>query len=157
MAPAEYDELGALTLASFEDIEGAGELGEYALTLRNVADRAERALVLVAVDGSELLGGVTFVDGPANPYSEDLREGDAGIRMLAVAGSAQRRGVGRALTKACIDAARAQGAARVALHSTPWMVVAHRLYESMGFVRVPDRDVDVSPELRLMGFVLDLR
>lgn len=157
MAPTEYDELGALTLASFRDIEGAGELGEYASTLRNVADRAEHALVLVAVDGSQLLGGVTYVDGAANPYAEDLRDGDAGIRMLAVAGPAQGRGVGRALTQACLDQAEADGAARVALHSTPWMVVAHRLYTSMGFVRVPERDVDVSADLRLMAFVLDLR
>lgn len=157
VAPAEYDELGTITVTAFETIEGAGDLGDYADVLRDVADRAEQAVVLVAVDDErELLGGVTYVDHPANPYAEDLADGEVGIRMLAVAPNAQGRGVGRALTEACVRRARAEGAARVSLHSTPWMVVAHRLYQSLGFVRTPERDVDVSPDLRLMAFVLDL-
>jgi len=157
VASAEYDELGALTVTAFETIEGAGDLGEYADVLRDVADRAQHALVLVAVgDGHDLLGGITYVDHPENPYAEELAAGEVGIRMLAVAPHAQGRGVGRALTEACLRQARAEGAARVSLHSTPWMVVAHRLYQSLGFVRTPERDVDVSPDLRLMAFALDL-
>lgn len=148
--------MGDLTVAAFEDIEGAGELGGYADVLRDVASRAEQALVLVAVDDARVLGGVTYVDDPASPYAEDLVRGDVGIRMLAVAAHAQGRGVGRALMEACLARARAARAARVTLHSTPWMVVAHRLYLSLGFVRDPARDVDVSPELRLMAFVLGL-
>ena len=154
--PAEFEELGELTVAAFEGIAGSGDLGEYADTLRDVADRAARAVVLAAVDDATLLGGVTYVPDPANPYAEDLRLGEAGIRMLAVAPAAQGRGVGRALTEACVARARAQGAARVSLHSTPWMTVAHQLYESMGFVRTPERDVDVRSDLRLMAFVLEL-
>jgi ribosomal protein S18 acetylase RimI-like enzyme len=76
--------------------------------------------------------------------------------MLAVAPSAQGRGVGRALSVECIDRARARRARRVALHSTPWMQTAHRLYESLGFVRAPDRDLQVSPDLVLLSFVLGL-
>ena len=154
--PAEFEDLAELTVSAFEGIAGSGDLGDYADTLRDVADRAARAVVLVAVDDTGLLGGVTYVPDPANPYAEDLRRGDVGIRMLAVAPAAQGRGVGRALTRACVERARAQGAARVSLHSTPWMTVAHRLYGSMGFVRTPERDVDVSSDLRLMAFVLDL-
>lgn len=157
VAPAEYDQLGAITVTAFETIEGAGDLGGYADVLRDVADRAHHALVLVAVgDEHDLLGGITYVDHPENPYAEELAAGEVGIRMLAVAPHAQGRGVGRALTEACVRQARAQGAARVSLHSTPWMVVAHRLYQSLGFVRTPERDVDVGPDLRLMAFVLDL-
>ena len=157
VAPSEYEQLGVLTVEAFQNIDGAGELGSYADSLRDVAHRAEQAVVLVATEGPEVLGGVTYVDGPSNPYAEDLRDGDVGIRMLAVASAAQGRGVGRALTLACVDRARAEQARRVALHSTPWMVVAHGLYRSLGFVRTPARDVDVSPHLRLMAFVLDLQ
>lgn len=157
VAPAEYAELGAITVTAFETIEGAGDLGGYADVLRDVADRAQHALVLVAVgDEHDLLGGITYVGHPENPYAEELAAGEVGIRMLAVSPRAQGRGVGRALTEACVRQARADGAARVSLHSTPWMVVAHRLYQSLGFVRTPQRDVDVSPDLRLMAFVLDL-
>jgi ribosomal protein S18 acetylase RimI-like enzyme len=76
--------------------------------------------------------------------------------MLAVDPAAQGRGVGRALSLACVERARSVAAQRVALHSTSWMVTAHRLYESIGFVRTPERDLRVSPELVLMSFILAL-
>ena len=151
----EHDVLGELTVEAYRALAG-GPLGSYASELADVGRRAGAADVLVAVEGGWVLGGVTFVPGPDNPYAEDLREGEVGIRMLAVAPSAQGRGVGRALSVECIDRARARRARRVALHSTPWMQTAHRLYESLGFVRAPERDLQVSPELVLLSFVLGL-
>jgi GNAT superfamily N-acetyltransferase len=153
--PSEYDRLGRLTVAAYQALEG-GDLGSYAEELADVAARAAAAEVLVAVDDGALLGGVTFVAGPQNPYAEDLREGEVGIRMLAVDLAAQGRGVGRALSVACVERARTVAAQRVALHSTPWMITAHRLYESLGFVRTPQRDLRISPELVLMSFILPL-
>jgi GNAT superfamily N-acetyltransferase len=154
--PSEYDVLGRLTVAAYQALEG-GDLGSYAEELADVAARAAAAEVLVAVDDGALLGGVTFVAGPQNPYAEDLRDGEVGIRMLAVDPAAQSRGVGRALSVACVERARSVAAQRVALHSTPWMLTAHRLYESIGFVRTPERDLRVSPELVLMSFILLLQ
>lgn len=154
--PSEYDAVGALTVDAYKQLEGGSDLGDYATRLADVASRAASAVVLVAVDGSELLGGVTYVDGPDNAYAEDLRPGEAGIRMLAVAPAAQGKGVGRALTLSCVARARRAGARRVALHSTPWMSAAHRLYQSLGFRRAPDRDVVVQPDVPLLSFVLDL-
>jgi GNAT superfamily N-acetyltransferase len=152
---SEYELLGRLTVAAYQALDG-GDLGSYAKELADVEARAAAAEVLVAVDDGALLGGVTFVAGPDNPYAEDLREGEVGIRMLAVDPAAQGRGVGRALSVACVDRARSVAAERVALHSTSWMVTAHRLYESLGFVRAPERDLRVSPELVLMSFILQL-
>src|SRR4029077_2219044 len=143
------------TLTAYVALEGADYRG-YEKSLADVADRAAHATVFVAVDGDRLLGGVTFVDGPGNRYAEDLRAGEAGIRMLAVAPTEQGRGVGRALTDACLVLARAGGAERVALHSTKWMTGAHRLYESMGSRRTPERDLLVDGDVHLLSFVLDL-
>ena len=43
----------------------------YDHQLRDVARRAETSCVLVAVgEAGELLGGVTYVSGPDDPYSE---------------------------------------------------------------------------------------
>ncbi|MFI5041599.1 MAG: GNAT family N-acetyltransferase [Acidimicrobiales bacterium] len=154
--PAEYEPLAVLTVTAYRALDGGGDLGSYADELADVATRAAVADVLVAVDDGLLLGGVTFVPGPDNAYAEELREGEVGIRMLAVAPDVQGRGIGRALSVACIERARSVGAVRVALHSTPWMGTAHRLYESLGFVRTPERDLRVSPELVLMSFVLSL-
>ena len=153
--PQEHHTLGELTVEAYRALDGA-QLGAYADELADVTARARAAEVLVAVEGGVVLGGVTFVPGPDNPYAEQLQEGEVGIRMLAVVPSAQGKGVGRALSVACIDRARDRRARRVALHSTPWMKAAHRLYESLGFVRAPERDLQVSPDVLLLSFVLGL-
>ncbi|GAC1541762.1 MAG: GNAT family N-acetyltransferase [Acidimicrobiales bacterium] len=155
--PDEYQTVGDLTVAAFAGLEGSGDLGDYADTLREVEQRDATALVLVAADCGEVLGSVTYVGSPDNPFAEDLLTGEVGIRMLAVAPAAQGRGVGRSLTDACLAVARDANAARVVLHSTPWMVVAHGLYASLGFVRRPERDVTIRADLTLMAFALELR
>jgi len=154
--PEEYEALGRLTVAAYEQLDGGEELGEYATTLADVDHRARAAVVLVALEGGQLLGGITYVPGPANPYAEGLEPGEVGIRMLAVSPTAQGRGIGRALTLACVERARGDGATGVALHSTPWMTAAHHLYTSMGFRRAPQRDLSAGPRVELLSFVLDL-
>jgi ribosomal protein S18 acetylase RimI-like enzyme len=62
--------------------------------------------------------------------------------MLVVAPEARGRGVGRRLTVACIERARCDGAACIALHTSPAMKVALGLYLRTGLRlarRVPDR------------------
>jgi len=152
----EFAALGRLTVEAYRALEGGGDLGGYANELEDVARRATAARVLVADDGEGLLGGVTFVPDHRNPFAEELRPGEVGIRMLAVAPTAQGRGVGRGLSVVCLELARESGASAVALHSTPWMTAAHHLYESLGFVRSPERDLRVSADLVLLSFVLDL-
>jgi len=154
--PNEHEALGQLTVAAYEQLEGGEELGEYAKTLADVDGRSRCTEVLVAVDGRRVLGGVTYVPGPANPYAEGLGPTEVGIRMLAVSPAAQGRGIGRALTVACLERARRDGAHRVVLHSTPWMTTAHRLYESLGFRRAPERDASAGPRVDLLSFVVDL-
>ena len=41
--------------------------------------------------------------------------------------------------EACANEARARGKTRLTLHTTERMIVAQRMYESMGFVRGADR------------------
>ena len=138
--PRDYDALGRITLEAYES--NCDDLGDdYRDELRDVAGRAAACPVLVAVAPDEgLLGGVAYVPGPDNPMSELERDGEAGIRMLAVDPAAQGLGVGRALTVACLDRAREEGRAGVALYTRPANVPAQRLYLSLGFVRDPDRD-----------------
>ena len=111
--------------------------------------------MLVAADGDHIVGTVTYV--PArSPYAEFDDDDAVGIRMLAVHPTAQRLGVGRALVEECLRLARAQGRARVVLHTTPWMTTAQRLYERLGFERAPERDWRPRPEVQLIGYVLEL-
>ena len=67
-------------------------MGDYADELRDVEGRARLAEVLVAIEAGDLLGCVTYVDDPRNALAEFDYEDAAGIRMLAVAAHAQRRG-----------------------------------------------------------------
>jgi ribosomal protein S18 acetylase RimI-like enzyme len=155
--PHEHEALGALTVAAYRDfVEVADDL-EYIHELRDVTARARQVPVLVALDRAmgEVLGGVAYIPGPG-PFAEMERDDEAGIRMLAVAPEAQGRGVGRALTEACIERARAAGKRRVVLLTAPTMTVAHALYRSLGFERDSSLDWEYSPGRHLMGFALEL-
>jgi ribosomal protein S18 acetylase RimI-like enzyme len=155
--PGEYDEVGELVLAAYQTVPGYHAEPGYEADLRDAAHRAEVAVVLVAVDAEgRIQGAVTYVAGPDNEYAEWADQDAAGFRMLAVAPAAQRRGVGEALVRACIDRARSEGRGRLVLHSTPSMTAAHRLYERHGFRRAPDRDFTPVPGVRLLGFELSL-
>ena len=153
--PDEYGVAGSLIVSAYEALPGGHLDGGYAELLRDVARRALEAEVLVAT-GPGVIGCVTFVPDATSPWAEGLRPGESGIRMLAVHPVAQGRGAGKALVAACVDRARRLGRNGVFLSSTPWMQVAHRLYEKAGFVRVPERDWVPVPGVTLLAFHLDL-
>ena len=152
--PSEAAALGEVTVAAYASAPGFSADDAYFADLADVARRAEVARVLVAVDDGAVVGGVTYVPRPG-PYAEfDDPEG-AGIRMLAVAPHAQNRGVGKALVRECATRARAEGRARLWLHTTPELAVAQRMYEREGFRRAPEHDWQ-GDGYRLLGYVLDL-
>jgi GNAT superfamily N-acetyltransferase len=159
--PDEYEKLGDLSVEAYA--AGYASAGMdlphwYVDELRDVAGRVADADVLVAVDDDgTLLGGITYVPGPASASAEFDEADQAGIRMLAVAPAAQGRGVGDTLSRACVDRARAAGKAHVVLHSTDWMSAAHRIYRRIGFARVPSLDwVPPGVAFWLRGFRLEL-
>ena len=154
----EYAALGELTVAAYRGLPIAMPHQDvYDIQLRDVARRAETSCVLVAVEPEgELLGGVTYVRGPDDPYSEDLAEGQGGMRMLAVDPASQSRGIGRALTLACLERARSEGRRGFALHTGDRMPAAKHLYESLGFKRVRATDFSPAPGIELIGYALDL-
>jgi ribosomal protein S18 acetylase RimI-like enzyme len=147
--PAEYDTLGQITARAYLQ-DGLLDFGEddwYLGELKDVAKRAAAAEVLVATQGDRLLGGVTLVPS-GGPMADIARPGEAEIRMLAVAHEARGRGAGEALVRACVDRARAtDGCAGMVLSTQRTMHAAHRIYERLGFVRVPERDWNPIPEI----------
>ena len=151
--PEEYARLGELVVAAYRSLPEFDEPG-YEPELRDVARRAREAVVLVAVDGvgDAPLGCVTYVPGPESPWAELLEPGEAGIRMLAVDPGARGRGAGTALTRACLERARAEGRATIVLHSLAYMRAAQAIYTRLGFARQPDRDWEPVPGIHLLGF-----
>ena len=151
----EMVEAGEVVLAAYRSLGDFTLAGDYEADLRDVAARSTGATVLVAVEDGQVLGCVSLVEDPESPWSEGFRPGEAGIRMLAVAPDATGRGVGTALVEACLARARTIGARRAVLHSTASMAPAQRIYRRLGFIRTPDRDVQL-PDFHLMAFALDL-
>lgn len=156
--PEEWVPLGELTVAAYHSLPTQmPHQAIYDERLRDVATRAETSCVLVAPGSAgELIGGVTYVAGPEDPYSEELSEGDAGMRMLAVDPAWHGRGIGRALTQACVDRARSEGRRRFVLHTGDGMPAAKHLYESLGFRREVEIDFSPAPGISLLGYVLEL-
>jgi putative acetyltransferase len=62
-------------------------------------------------------------------------EGEFEVVKLAVAASAQGRGIGKQLVDECVNFARRQGAQRITLLSSSLLGPALRLYERAGFRR----------------------
>ena len=156
-APDDFERLGDICEAAYRAVPGYDVSNYYAAALRDVKWRAEPDVVLAAYgdDGSPL-GCVTYVGDLNSPSAEVMLEGEAGIRMLGVDPAAWGRGVGIALTEACIELARAEGKRRIVLSSTPQMTTAHRMYTKLGFLRMPELDWAPIPEVPLLVFALDL-
>ncbi|MFD6564300.1 GNAT family N-acetyltransferase [Micromonospora profundi] len=159
--PAEASDFPAvarLTVAAYEaDGQLKGEHG-YGEVLADVATRADSGEVLVAVDEATgaVLGSVTFVL-PGTRFAELAGPGEAEFRMLAVDPAAQGRGVGAVLAQACVDRAAELGCTAVLICVRAGMAApAHRLYERLGFVRVPEKDWSPLPGVDLLGLRLDL-
>ncbi|MGZ5214319.1 MAG: GNAT family N-acetyltransferase [Actinomycetota bacterium] len=148
--PEEYAETGVVTADAYREFfsEADAELRAYLEEIADVAGRAPRTTILVAVNGDRIIGSATLelegrTDGEAGPLAPD----EAHIRMLGVHPDARGAGVGRRLMAACEERARDAGRTRMTLHTTTLMRAAREMYASLGYERSQDR---VYPD----GFVL---
>jgi predicted N-acetyltransferase YhbS len=106
----------------------------YSDHLRDAPGRARDSVVLVAVEDDEIVGSVTWC-----PVGSSHRE-------------IGREGEGEQLVRACLDRARQAGYHAVVLSSGDWMHAAHRVYERLGFVRIPERDWTPVPGVNLLAY-----
>lgn len=153
--PAEYDAIGELSVRAYVEAGNLSTDIDYTVVLRDAAGRAEKAELLVAVEGDEVQGTVTLVR-PGSAYADLARPGELEFRMLAVAPEVAGNGVGRTLVEAVIDRARAEGLQRVVLCVQDQAKPAQRLYQRLGFERRPDRDWSPAADVNLLGFALEL-
>jgi ribosomal protein S18 acetylase RimI-like enzyme len=153
--PDEYDETGRVTMQAYAEFFDAAAIDEDTSYLRRIGDVAERAgrtTVLVALDDGTIVGSLTLeLDGRVASGGDVAREpldpGEAHIRMLGVTPAARARGAGGSLMAEAEARARAAGKTFVTLHTTHLMTAAQRMYEDRGYERTPD---EIMPD----GFVL---
>lgn len=155
--PADYPAIAALTVAAYRHDRQVSPGHPYEAVLANVADRASAGELLVAEDPDTgaVLGSVLFVL-PGSRFAELSGPGEAEFRTLAVAPEAQRRGVGQALTRACLERAMAHGCKAVVISTRDIAFAAQRMYAQLGFVRTPERDWQPRPEINLWALRIDL-
>lgn len=153
--PDELDAVGRLTVDAYVSGGVIPADAPYLQFLGDATHRDAEAELWVAVDARGVVGTVTFVE-PASALCEIAREGEAEIRSLAVAPTASGEGIGEALTRHLVERARAQGMGSVVLSSSTTMHTAHRLYERLGFTRLPERDWSPVPGVQLVAYQLPL-
>jgi GNAT superfamily N-acetyltransferase len=118
---------------------------EHWNALRNAissdVDKKMGVELLVAELDEEVAGSVALFPAKSDAYvglSDTLEHPE--IRMLAVREESRGSGVGKALIRECILRSQAKGSRYIGLHTSDFMQAAVRLYERMGFERMPKLD-----------------
>jgi GNAT superfamily N-acetyltransferase len=106
--------------ATVDVLRGAG-LGANVGRLLQFPLESPCGAVLVAVDRDDIVGGAAVACFGATGW----------IGALGVAARARRRGIGTALTEACVEALRGRGAETVLLYAT---AAGRPVYQRVGFV-----------------------
>lgn len=128
----------ALWTEAYADAGPEGRREPYALQ-EYFAVAAGATVSVAEDDGGEVVAVVAlFAPGAAGRSVAGPEEAE--LARLAVAGTARRHGLGRRLVDLCTAQARDLDAAAIALWSRPYQTDAHRLYEALGYRRVPERD-----------------
>ncbi len=137
---ADDEELEALLRSVY--VDGGFTALDVARTMFAAEAVRARGRLLCARDpGGRLLGTVIVV--PPDSAAKRLAASDeAEMHLLAVDGRCRGQGLGRALIRAAVESAQQAGHRGMVLWTQPTMLVAHRLYEEMGFSRSPAEDFD---------------
>jgi ribosomal protein S18 acetylase RimI-like enzyme len=158
----ELDRVSELMVAAYSEYRAVlapADWQAYAADVADVRGRLPHSTLLVAERDGELAGAQTFyAPGARAPVPDDW----AYVRLLAVAPAGRRRGTARALVEHAIARARELEAVGIAIHTTPWMAAALKLYRSLGFERAerydfePPGAVFEGRPLRVMAYRLAL-
>ncbi|WP_299443092.1 GNAT family N-acetyltransferase [uncultured Aquimarina sp.] len=162
--PDEFTKIGELMVKVYSQLDGfpnQEEQPNYYKTLANIGSLTEKPntrLLIAISEGGEIGGGVVYFSdmqyygsGGTAPQEKNA----AGFRLLAVAPAARGKGIGRLLTKTCIEFAKNEKQNQVIIHSTKAMQIAWKMYEKLGFKRSEDLDFKQA-ELSVYGFRLML-
>lgn len=133
---------GVVVQSTYLQLPGYPRDDEYDEALAAVAERSRVSDIVVAIDGDQIIGCLTYVADHTDPAYEFADPDGASFRYFAVSPIAQGQGVGKGMVDWCIARARADGKRRLRIHTLESMPAAQRLYERLGFRRDPVNDED---------------
>ena len=135
---ADAEDLNRIAVAAFDQFrDHYDDWPAMRAGLSNTSGLGATGEVVIA----ELQGGIAGAVAYFGPNSQKASFFDQRwpiIRMLVVDLGFRGKGIGRALSEACITRARRDEASVIALHTSPIMSVALPMYLKMGFVKAHD-------------------
>ncbi|MCZ6703845.1 MAG: GNAT family N-acetyltransferase [Ignavibacteria bacterium] len=158
----EFPEIGELMVNVYSQLEGfptKNEQPNYYKMLANIGSLTEnpKTKLLIAISSSGKIGGGVVYFGDMKYYGSGgtatREKNSAGFRLLTVDPAARGQGIGKLLTKACIQMAKDEKQNQMIIHTTKAMQIAWKMYENMGFKRSRDLDF-IQGELPVFGFRL---
>jgi ribosomal protein S18 acetylase RimI-like enzyme len=152
--PPDFPRIAELTVGVY--VDGGLASPGYAPELADVAGRARLAELLVVRDASGTVVGSVALVLAGDFGNVTTSDEEAAFRMLVVDPAVQGRGIGELLVTTCLDRARAAGKRRMVISTDPLMTTAHRLYERLGFTRLPERDWTPEPGVDLLVYSREL-
>ncbi|WP_123043806.1 GNAT family N-acetyltransferase [Cohnella candidum] len=112
-----------------------------ARALASEADNQPGVELIVAVIDGNIAGSVALFPADSDAYEGNVDRVDyPEIRMLAVSPEYRGKGVASALLKECMARAKSSGCKAIGLHTGEFMTNAIKLYEKLGFKRLPQYD-----------------
>jgi len=149
------EEIAALWTEAYFDEGDGGRDAPYSRSDFDETKTAATHLLVAERDGAVV--GIVALLAPNEPTRAVALEDEAELARLVVSSKARRKGIGRALANRCTALAQGEGWPAISLWSRPYQRAGHRLYESLGYQHLPERDsVDETGFGRLV-FRLELR
>ena len=135
---ADAENLNRLAVSAFEQFRHLYEDWPAMLAgLSKTSALSASGEIIVAELQSKLAGAVAYF-GPNSQKAAFFDQRWPIIRMLVVDPAFRGKGIGQALSDACIARARRDGSPTIALHTSPIMSVALPMYLKMGFAKAHD-------------------
>ncbi len=131
-------ELNRLALEAFAEFKGQYDnWSQVESKVCNMSSLSDKGEIIVARKLDTIVGAIVFVP-PGLNNNPNIDNSWASIRMLVVSPEHRREGIGKHLTKLCIQKAKDIGASNIALHTSTIMEIALPMYLEMGFIKIKD-------------------
>ena len=162
--PEEFEPIGELMVQVYSQLDGFPKKDEqpnYYEVLSNIGEftnKPDTELLVAVSPQNKIAGAVIYVGDMKNYGSGGIapqEQNTSGFRLLVVDTSTRRSGIGKLLTKTCIQKAKNRNSGQVIIHTTLAMQIAWKMYEKLGFKRSNDLDF-MQGDLAVYGFRLKL-
>lgn len=128
-------------------------------TLISDNDLKSNAKIYVTELDGQIVGSVVLFPPAIQAYdwSESVQQFPE-IHMLSVDPTIRGKGIGKALVEHCLTVSKEENYSKIGLHTASFMKNALSLYESMGFERFPELDLEpMNDGIIVKAFVMNFK